>query len=116
MLMNTCTEKIREIAASLLESGEVEKVIGFTGGTIPMAASPIAISNKQDVDQLLFNATCGLNLANYIRNHKGKVAVIAKGCDARNIVTHIVENQVKRENLHIIGIPCTGMISSRASI
>ena len=29
-------------------------------------------------------------------------------------MTHIVENQITREQLHIVGIPCTGMIDHRA--
>jgi formate dehydrogenase subunit beta len=108
--MDTCTQKIREIASALLEKGEVDKVIGFANGTIPMAAGPIAVTQKQDADKLVFNSNCGLNLANYIRNQKGKIAVVAKGCDSRNIVTHIVENQVARESLYIIGVPCSGMV------
>jgi ferredoxin len=30
------------------------------------------------------------------------------------MVTHIIENQIKREQLYIVGIPCTGMIDHRA--
>lgn len=112
--MNTCINKIRELSLELLEKGEVEKVIGFANGTIPMATSPIAVTSKQDIEKLVFNSTCGLNLANYLKqslkNQKGKIAVIAKGCDARNIVTHITENQVRRNQLYIIGVPCNGMI------
>ncbi|MCP3875861.1 MAG: 4Fe-4S ferredoxin [Desulfobacteraceae bacterium] len=108
--MDTYINKIRELSLKLLKKKEVVKVIGFTKGTLPMATSPIAISLEQDVEKLIFNSTCGLNLANYIRNHKGKIAVIAKGCDSRNIITHIVENQIPREQLHIIGVPCKGMI------
>ncbi len=109
--MDTCTQKIREIAFQLLEKKEVEKVIGFSNGTIPMATSPITIASKQDTEKLVFNSTCGLNLANYIRQQKGKIAVIAKGCDSRNIVTHMIENQVKRDQIYIIGVPCKGMIN-----
>ncbi len=112
--MDTCINKIRELSLDLLEKGEVEKVIGFANGTIPMATSPIAVTSKQDIKKLVFNSTCGLNLANYLKeslnNQKGKIAVIAKGCDSRNIVTHIIENQVAREKLYIIGVPCNGMI------
>ncbi len=111
--MDTCINKIREIAFGLLEKEAVSKVIGFTSGTLPMASNPVVIHSKQDVDQLVFNSTCGLNLANYIRNHKGKIAVVAKGCDSRNIVTHIVENQVKRDQIHIIGVPCHGMVDKK---
>lgn len=109
--MDTCIQKIREIAFQLLDKKEVERVIGFSNGTIPMATSPITIASKQDTEKLVFNSTCGLNLANYIRQQKGKIAVIAKGCDSRNIVTHIIENQVKRDQIYIIGVPCKGMIN-----
>jgi ferredoxin len=30
------------------------------------------------------------------------------------MVTHITENQIRREQLHIVGVPCTGMIDRRA--
>jgi formate dehydrogenase subunit beta len=108
--MDTCIKKIRELAAKLLEEGEVDKVIGFAQGTIPMATSPIAIQSKEDVEKLVFNSTCGLNLANYISKQKGKTAIVAKGCDSRNIVTHIVENQIQRDQVYIIGVPCHGMV------
>lgn len=108
--MDTCIKKIREISAGLLERGDVEKVIGFAKGTIPMAANPIAIGSRQEVEKLVFNSLCGLNLANYASRQKAKIAVIAKGCDARNIVTHIVENQIQREQIYIIGVPCSGMV------
>lgn len=113
--MDTCIDKIRQLSAELLEKGDVEKVIGFADGTIPMTTSPVAVSSAKDTQKLVFNSVCGMNLANYIRKTKGKIAVIAKGCDSRNIVTHIVENQIKREDIHIIGVPCNGMVD-RAKI
>ena len=56
--MDTCIQKIREIARDLLEKGEVEKVIGFAGGTIPMATSPVAISSKDDLEKLTLSSSC----------------------------------------------------------
>ena len=114
--MDTCTEKIRTICADLLAKGEVQKVIGFAEGSIPMASRPIAVTAKADVEKLVFNSFCGLNLANYVADglpKEGKIAVLAKGCDSRNLVTHMVENQVSRDQLYIIGIPCTGMVDKR---
>jgi len=108
--MATCIEKVREIAADLLEKGEVKKVIGFAKGTIPMGTRPISIQSKQGVEKLVFNSTCGLNLANYASKEKEKIAIVAKGCDSRNLVTHIVENQIQRDQIYIIGVPCTGMV------
>lgn len=108
--MDTRIQKIREYAFNLLENQVVEAVIGFRQGTIPMATCPVAIRTKEETDALVFNSLCGLNLANYIRNFKGKIAVVAKGCDSRNLVNHVVENQIARDNLVIIGVPCSGMI------
>ena len=108
--MDTCMDKVKQLACDLLEKGEVDQVVGFTNGTLPMATRPVSIRSKDEIDKLAFNSFCGLNLANYVRQQKGKTAVIAKGCDSRNIVTHIVENQVKRDEIYVIGIPCTGMV------
>jgi ferredoxin len=108
--MDTCIKKIRELSAALLERGDVERVIGFASGTLPMASRPIAVESKQETETLVFNSTCGLNLANYASKQKGKIAIVAKGCDSRNIVTHIVENQIQRDQIYIIGVPCTGMV------
>jgi len=36
--------------------------------------------------------------------------VVAKGCDVRSIVALMKENQINRDNLYIIGVPCDGMI------
>ncbi len=108
--MDTLTEKIRKIAQELLSSQAVEKVIGFEQGSIPMTSRPVIIQSETDAEKLVFNSVCSLNLANYVRGHKGKIGVVAKGCDTRNIVTHIVENQVTRDNIVIIGVPCKGMV------
>jgi ferredoxin len=108
--MDTCIKKIRALAADLLDKGDVERVIGFAKGTIPMASVPIAVGSKQETEKLVFNSTCGLNLANFARKLKGKTAIVAKGCDSRNIVTHIVENQIQRDQIVIIGVPCKGMV------
>ncbi|MCP4693786.1 MAG: 4Fe-4S ferredoxin, partial [Desulfobacterales bacterium] len=57
--------------------------------------------------------SCGVNLAAYLTDRKETIGVIAKGCDSRNIVTHIIENKIKRDQVYIIGVPCKGMIDKR---
>jgi formate dehydrogenase (coenzyme F420) beta subunit len=113
--MHTYTEKIQNLAKGIIKEGKAEIVIGFKQGTIPMAANPFAAKNEQDADKLTWSSTCGLNLANYLSSitAEGKIGIFAKGCDSRNIVTHIVENKIDREKLHIIGVPCTGMVNKR---
>jgi ferredoxin len=104
------TDKIREISERLLKACQVEIVIGFRKGTMPMMNEPCFIKDAGDVGQLVWDSNCGINLANYLTNRQEKIGVIAKGCDSRNIVTHIIENKISREQLTIIGVPCQGMI------
>ncbi len=105
--------KIQEIARKLLEEGTVDVVLGFRKGTVPMMNEPFLAKSVADVDELYWDSNCGINLANYLHKRQEKIAVVAKGCDTRNIVTHIIENQIKREQLYIIGVPCKGMIDKR---
>ncbi|HSO67959.1 MAG TPA: 4Fe-4S dicluster domain-containing protein [Desulfatirhabdiaceae bacterium] len=111
--MSLYIDKIKETAERLLKDGSVDMVIGFRKGTVPMMNEPCFIQKPQEVHQLVWDSNCGINLANYLTDRKEKIAVVAKGCDSRNIVNHIVENKIKREKLVIIGVPCTGMIDKR---
>ena len=102
-------DKIKEIAKRLLDEDKVDVVIGYRKGSLPHMTEPFIARKVADVDALVWDATCRLNLANYLTNRKDRIAVVAKGCDSRNIITHMVENKIKREQLFIIGAPCTGM-------
>jgi ferredoxin len=75
---------------------------------------PVLVRDPDKVDRLHWDSFCGLNLCNYLTRRTDKIGILANGCNSRNIVTHIVETQIKREQLHIVGIPCTGMIDHRA--
>ena len=107
------TEKMKEIAGRLLNECAVEMVIGFRKGTMPMMNEPCFVTKAEDVSALVWDSSCGINLANYLTNRKEKIAVFAKGCDSRNIVNHIVENKITRDQVYVIGVPCTGMIDKR---
>ena len=106
-------DKIKEISARLLKECKVDMVIGFRKGTLPMMNEPYFAKTQEDVENLVWDSNCGINLANYLTNRTEKIGIIAKGCDSRNIVTHIIENKIKREQLVIIGVPCKGMIDKR---
>ncbi|RZB34382.1 MAG: hypothetical protein SRB1_00150 [Desulfobacteraceae bacterium Eth-SRB1] len=102
--------KIRTISERLLKESRVDMVIGFRKGTVPMMNEPCIVKSPENVKELVWDSNCGINLANYLTNRKEKIAIIAKGCDSRNIVTHIIENKIKRDQMFIIGVPCKGMI------
>jgi ferredoxin len=106
-------DKIREISMRLLKESQVEMVIGFRKGTIPMMNEPYFARSPEDVEKFVWDSNCGINLCNYLTNRGEKIGILAKGCDSRNIVTHIIENKIKRDQLVIIGVPCKGMIDKR---
>ncbi len=109
--MNRNTKKkIRELSAALLADGTVDLVIGFGPGTIPMATAPTLARTPEAAWNLIWDSHCSVNLANYLTGRTERIAIVAKGCDSRNIVTHIIENKIAREQLTIIGVPCTGMV------
>jgi len=103
-------DKIKEISERLLSENKVDMIIGFKKGTLPMTNEPFAAKKPADVKEFVWDSNCGINLTNYLTNRKERIGIIAKGCDTRNIVTHIIENQIDREQLTIIGVPCKGMI------
>ena len=111
--MTSYIEKIKEVSARLLKECKVDVVIGFRKGTVPMMNEPYFARTEQDIQNLVWDSNCGINLTNYLTDRKEKIGIIAKGCDSRNIVTHIIENKIKREQLVIIGVPCKGMIDKR---
>jgi len=108
--MTAYTDKIREIAKRLLTEGRVDMVIGYRKGSLPLMHQPFMVTSPEAAEELIWDSFCSLNLANYLTDRKERIGIVAKGCDSRNIVTHIIENKIKREQVYIIGVPCTGMI------
>lgn len=109
------TEKIRAIAKKLLEDKTVELFIGYQKGTVPMMNHPVLIREPGQADLLHWDSSCALNLCNYLtRRKEKKIGILATGCNSRNMVTHVIENQIGRDQLFIVGVPCKGMIDHRA--
>jgi ferredoxin len=111
--MHPYTEKIRAAAKRLLSEKSVAGVMGFRKGTIPFMNEPFLAKTPEQADLLVWDGNCGINLANYLPKRTGNVAIVAKGCDSRNIVVHLLENQINREQLYILGAPCHGMTDKR---
>ena len=112
--MHEYTDKIREVAKRLLEEKRVDVFIGFKKGSVPMMNEPVLISDPERTGQLYWDSSCSLNLCNYLTRRKERIGILATGCNSRNIITHIIENQIGRDQLYIVGVPCTGMIDHRA--
>lgn len=111
--MKDLSPQMREVAGSLLRDEKVDLIIGYANGSLPLRTSPCFVRSPGDVERLVWNACCENNLATYLPGRRERVGVVAKGCDARAIVDIIVERQLARESVFIIGVPCQGIIDRR---
>ncbi len=122
--MQNAEKKMREEAARLLADHTVECVIGYQKGSKPKTSRPLFVRKPGDVEKLVWNQYCTANLATFLpklfekptRPKEGykppRIAMIAKGCDGRSVLGLVKEKQVSRENIVIIGMPCTGMVAA----
>jgi ferredoxin len=103
-------QRLRDEAKALLEQGKVDYIVGFEPGSLKFTTTPLITKDKDSVDRLVINPFIVNNLSEYLTELKGRVGIVAKGCDSRSIVSLIQDNQVKREDIVILGVPCPGII------
>jgi formate dehydrogenase subunit beta len=113
--MNQLTLAIREEAARLLDEGTVDVVIGFKAGTLALKTQPAFITQAAAADQLVHNGFGQNNLASFLtrRSDGEKIGLVCRGCESRAVRVLVSEHQYKRENLYLIGVPCTGVVDWR---
>jgi len=124
--MNKVETSLRQKVQELLKNKTVNLVIGYEKGSLPLKARPCFITENSDSHKLIWNSFCKNNLSFYLNeifnenkgqnNNKSespKVAIISKGCDARSVTGLITENQIPKENIIIIGMPCNGMVDKK---
>ncbi|MFW9826996.1 MAG: 4Fe-4S binding protein [Candidatus Thorarchaeota archaeon] len=115
------SESIRENAKKLLSEKQVDVIIGYSQGTVPLSSTPIIIRKEEDVEKLIWNNLCYINLARYLAplmpqlcDSEGKplkIGIIAKGCVARAVNLLAAEKQVNLDNIKMIGFNCNGIIN-----
>ncbi|SDY33617.1 4Fe-4S dicluster domain-containing protein [Tindallia californiensis] len=110
--MRKITEEIQKIAASLLEEGEVDLVLGYTKGEQPGKSVPCIVTSSENVGQLIFDEYSEKALSKYLLEESfqdKKVALVIKGCDYRAFKLMVDESRVQRELITLIGVECSGM-------
>ena len=128
--MENVEKKLREEARRLLAEKKVDCIVGYETGTLPLMDIPCLITAPEDADRLVWNALCFQNPAKYVHDiitqHKNSqkrtkpddrtkkvVGVVARGCTTRSLILHLQERQYDRDNVYIIGVPCTGCVARR---
>lgn len=106
-------DELLAIAAMLFDEGRVEHFLGYKKGTVKFKARPLIARSKEDLRDLWVEDFFTPNLTLYLKEIKGRVGIMVKGCDSRSLVSLLKEGQVKREDLYVVGIPCPGQIDLR---
>lgn len=111
--MTDLEKQLRAESKRLLEEKVVDCVIGYENSDDPLFTTPCFIAEPNDIERLVLNCFCGNNLTKYLVGRKGKVAVVAKACDVRSVAVLVKENQIKRENVTIIGVPSLKIVDQK---
>ena len=103
-------QKLRREARALLEQGKVGCIIGFEAGSLKFTTTPLITSEPDATSRLVINPFIVNNLSVFLTEVKGRVGVVVKGCDSRSLVSLMQDNKVARDDVVILGIPCSGII------
>lgn len=98
----------------MLAEGTVEMVVGFGRPTAPMSCRPIIVRSPDEADLLWWDEFCTMNVARFVPLGTGRaMAVVAKGCDSRNLVVFHQEGKIDLPGeVTVLGVPCRGMIDA----
>ena len=115
------TNMIRAKAKEILATNQVSCVIGYEVGSRGWTR-PAFIYHPEETDRLIWNHHCTHNLTLYLseklnpnnhlpfNNSPHRVALVVKPCDSRTINVLLAENQIKREQVYVIGVSCEGIV------
>ena len=110
--------QIRAIARDLLETKQVQCMIGYEIGSHGRVR-PAFIYDPAEVERLVWNQACTHNLVGYLHDKnkplkKGevppRVGIVVKPCDSRGINVLLAENQIQRQQIYVIGVTCEGVL------
>jgi len=111
--MKATSQGVQDAVKKLFEEGGISYFIGYEAGSDSLRVTPCFLNSGQAVSRLVWNPLCANNLAKYLldfRKVEGKVGILVKGCDSRSVVELLKENQIERDKVFILGIPCTGIV------
>ena len=111
--MNELEKTLRDKAASLLNGGEVVRVVGWVKGEFYYDPSPATFESEKQLENFVYNDFCGANLSKYlieIGKKEGKTAVFLKPCDTYSFNELLKEHRIEREKFYVVGVECNGKL------
>ena len=113
--MKATSEEIQARVKKLFEDGSISHFIGYETGSDSLHVTPCFLKSGQAASRLVWNPLCANNLSKYLldfKNVEGKAGIMVKGCDSRSVVELLKENQIDRDKVFIVGIPCSGIVDT----
>ena len=101
-------------AISLLESGEVARVLGWKRGENGYDHEPFVFETVESLKDFVYDGFCGANLSKYmiaLSAKEGKTLVFLKPCDSYSFQQLCNEHRVNREKAYIVGVGCKGKLA-----
>lgn len=106
-------EQLIARAIELLESGKVNRILGWKAGDFFYDLTPAVFSDSDSLRRdFRYNVFSGANLSKYLIKESrkpGKVAAFLKPCDTYSFQQLLKEHRILRENVYVIGVGCNGM-------
>jgi len=109
-------KQIRDRAAELIKNGTVSYIIGWRETRFPDKCAVFYARNAEDASRLIWSEYTIPLTSKYLLDDRwpdGKVGILARGCDSKAINRLLSDNQIDRENLYILGLPCEGKTNDR---
>ncbi len=107
-LIETCREAIAGNKATL--------IIGYTEDK-RRHLKPFIARTEEETTKLAYNRNAVNNLAVYLHRFRnrtdGKIGIVVKPCDLKAITALIQENRIKRDDLFVIGVNCSGVVKDQ---
>jgi formate dehydrogenase subunit beta len=99
-------------AGKLLGEGAVTVFIGHEEGWDGLPV-PFFATTAEEAKRLVWNPLAALNLAKYLLDRlegEGKIGIVVNGCGSLALDRLLKDRRFPRERLHIVGIPCSGIL------
>jgi len=113
---------VAEIATALLRDGKIKYFLGNIRGKNGIAAMPIQARTAAEAEKLIWDPSCVNNMASYLHEDRKRIlkrgeepdtrpiGLVVKGCDSRSVLLQLQEHIFTRDQLHVIGVPCKGVV------
>ena len=97
----------------LLESGEVQRVVGWKKGDLGYNPEPAYFETAEALKDFVYDGFCGANLSKYMIKAcdlEGRTLVLLKPCDTYSFNQLIKEHRISRDKIYVIGVGCKGKL------